>query len=504
MNINIRRKKITIILAALILLIAVVHLIVFIFLNVSGKGLLKNYIKTNFNAEAEISSVSFRFPFTVVIKGFKCSDVEFTKADISLGLFNPFSHSISLRRVYINDLNFKVKIEKDKVTLAPFFVKKTTQPEQATIPAEEAKTTELSQGFKQKAIYINIGKLLISNASAQILDLTKDKPVTFNLKNINIMLKRFAYPKFPKFYVEINASLEKEGIKTDNIITIKGWADYSHRNMDMKFNINNADYIMFSDYYPPFWKPDNLGLKEAKLSLDSKINSLNNDLVIEAILALDKIEFKEEMQNDSRVNSLKTMLAFFKGEDGKATLPIKLRTKMDSFQIDFASLQSEFKGKMKLDIGTIVINILDKAKGKITETSKDVKEATIDKAVDKTKEAAGTVKGTTVDTIKGVIGIVSGVINGKKEEKALEQPAQTTEQLTQQGQSSEPEAQVKTEENIPVPAPVAQLQPSTTVQEQNPDSGAQVNMQTQAPAQDVQANTENQNQVQPVQAQPAQ
>jgi len=513
MNINTRKKKITVILAALILLVAVVHLVVFIFLNINGKSMLRNYIKTNFAAEAEISSVSFRFPFTVVVKGFKCGDVEFSKANISLGIFNPFDHCISLSRVYVDDLHFKITIEKDKVALTPFFVRKTTPEENLPAQVEEAKATEAPQESKKKAVSVKIGKLLVNNASAQILDLTKDNSVTFNLTNVDMLLKHFIYPGLPKFYVEGNASLEKGEIKSENVITVKGWVDYSHKNMDIKFNINNADYIMFSEYYPPFWKPDNLGLKDAKFSLDSKINSVNNDLVIEAILALEKIEFLEEKQNDSRVNSLKTMLAFFNGDEGRPVLPIKLRTKMDSFHLDFASLQSEFKGKMKLDIGTIVINILDKAKATITETTKEVKGVTIDKAVDTTKGAASTVKGTTVDTIKGVVGIMSGVINANKEEKPLDQPAKT-EQPIEQGQSGESQVQEKTEENIPVPASETQSQP-TTVPEQNAGSGAQSNTQTQSvteatsanvpsqvSTQDTQANIENQNQ--PVQSQAVQ
>ncbi|MCK9574086.1 MAG: DUF748 domain-containing protein [Candidatus Omnitrophica bacterium] len=501
MKINIRKKKITVILAALILLIAIVHLVVFIFLNINGKNMLRNYIKTNFAAEADISSVSFRFPFTVVVKGFKCGDAEFSKANISLGIFNPFNRCISLSRVYVNDLHFKITIEKDKVALTPFFVKKTTQEENLPVQAEEAKATEVSQESKKKSFSVKIGKLLVNNASAQILDLTKDNPVIFNLTNVDILLKHFIYPGLPKFYVEGNASLEKGEIKSDNVITVKGWVDYNHRNMDIKFNINNADYIMFSEYYPPFWKPDNLGLKDAKLSLDSKINSLNNDLVIEAVLALEKIEFSEEKQNDSRVNSFKTMLAFFKGDEGKPVLPIKLRTKMDSFHLDFASLQSEFKGKMKLDIGSIVINILDKAKAKITETTKDVKGVTIDKAVDTTKDAAGTVKGTTVDTIKGVVGIMSGIISGNKEEKPLDQPDQTTEPTAQQEQSGTPQAQAGAG-GVPVAAPGTQSQLPAVIPEQNAGSGTQVDTQTQA--QDVQANSENQVQTESLQVQPAQ
>jgi len=240
---------------------------------------------------------------------------------------------------------------------------------------------------------------------------------------------------------------------------------------------------MFSDYYPPFWKPDNLGIKDAKLSLDSKINSLNNDLVIEAVLMLDKLEFKEEMQNDSRVNSLKTMIAFFKGEQDKPALPIKLRTKMDSFHIDLASLQSEFKGKMRLDIGTIVINILDKAKDKITETTKDVKAATIDKAVDKT-----------ADTVKGVTGAIGSAINGNKQETDASQPEQAVSQSAPVNQPTQPE-EANTKAPVPEENTTAQSQQTQTDnQEKNTTSDTQPNVSIQTSTPDTQATSEGQTQ----------
>jgi len=481
MNTLVRKKRITLILAAIILVIALLHLVLFIFLNINGKNILKDYIRKNFSAEAEIRSVSFRFPFTVVVKGFKSDDVEFNKADISLGLFNPFNRSVNLSKVYIDRLNFKVKIEKDKFAISPFISRQTAEPKDTQAPVVTAEA--VPQKIKPKTFSVKIGKLLVNNASAQVLDLTKDTQVTFNLRNINIILKHFVYPGLPKFYLEANASLDKGEIKSDNLIAIKGWADYSRKNMDVKFNINNADYIMFSDYYPPFWKPDNLGIKDAKLSLDSKINSLNNDLVIEAVLMLDKLEFKEEMQNDSRVNSLKTMIAFFKGEQDKPALPIKLRTKMDSFHIDLASLQSEFKGKMRLDIGTIVINILDKAKDKITETTKDVKAATIDKAVDKTS-----------DTVKGVTGAIGSAINGNKQETDASQPEQAVSQSAPVNQPTQPE-EANTKAPVPEENTTAQSQQTQTDnQEKNTTSDTQPNVSIQTSTPDTQATSEGQTQ----------
>lgn len=451
-----KHKKILTIVALIILVIAMIHLIVFIFLNVSGKALLKSYIKKNFSTEAEISSVSFRFPFTVVVKGFKCNDVEFSRADVSLGIFNPFSSHISLSRVYIDNLNLRLKIEKDKVSIAPVFGKKTVsaklQVKESEAVAEKINTSGQSLQVKPKPICVTIGKLFVNNASVQISDLTKENPVVFDLKKINIILKHFIYPQLPKFYVEMNASLEKGDIRSDNLIKIKGWVDYAHRNMDLQFNINNIDYIMFSEYYPPFWKPDNLGVEEAKLSLNTNTSSHNNDLTIEAVLLLDNIKFSENTQNSSNVNTLKTMIAIFKGDNDKPTLPIKLKTKMDSFDIDFASLQSEFQGKLKLNIGAIVMNIIGKTKKGVAETTDKAKDVTVDKAV---------------DTIKGVVDDISNIVKKpeiQQQEETIKQSQEESEQNNVQADNASENSHTNVQSDVSAQNPVVDTESSNTLQ----------------------------------------
>jgi len=152
MNTLVRKKRITLILAAIILVIALLHLVLFIFLNINGKNILKDYIRKNFSAEAEIRSVSFRFPFTVVVKGFKSDDVEFNKADISLGLFNPFNRSVNLSKVYIDRLNFKVKIEKDKFAISPFISRQTAEPKDTQAPVVTAEA--VPQKIKPKTFSV--------------------------------------------------------------------------------------------------------------------------------------------------------------------------------------------------------------------------------------------------------------------------------------------------------------------------------------------------------------
>jgi hypothetical protein len=189
--------------------------------------------------------------------------------------------------------------------------------------------------------------------------------------------------------------LLKKDIEIANFINGDGWIDYFNKNMDVKLNVNNVDYFVFSEYYPPFWQPDNLGIKEAKLSLRVNANSKNNDLVLEGVLSLDKIDFMEAAEDNSKKQILKTVIALFKGDKEKAALPVRLKTKMDAINLDFSSLASSVKDKVKLSPALIVGGALGKTKDVVTQGVKDVKEITVDNAI-------GTIKGV-VETIKGVV-----------------------------------------------------------------------------------------------------
>ncbi len=437
-----RIKKLAVILMWLGIIVATIHIVLFAFLNVNGKNMVVKYIKTTFSADADLDSVSFTFPFTVVIRDFKCKDLSFSRADISLLWFNPFNSHLFLNWVYLDDLKLKVDIKKDKVSVDPVFVKEIKIIQNGGEQPEQNQTKGVKN--KPKNINITIRKLAVRNAAIGIVDSTRETPVTFILDKVNLQLGHFSYPKLGKFYINMDASLKKQDITADNLITMKGWVDYAHKNMSLKFKLNRADYVLFSEYYPPFWKPDNLGIKDAKLSLDTTMNSLNNDLIIEAVLVLDSIEFMENPPDPSRVNTIKTMIALFKGDNEKPTLPVKIKTKMDSFNIDLSSLKSQFQGKMKFDVGSIVFSILDKAKSKVTGTTTG--------AVDKTKEAVGAVKDVTVnktvDTIKGVVGTIEDVVKSYKKKKKAES---TEEAENAQQAAPGQEAKQAPNENVKMP-----------------------------------------------------
>ena len=53
-----------------------------------------------------------------------------------------------------------------------------------------------------------------------------------------------------------------------DVLWIAGWFDWPKKNMNVSAQLNEIDYFVFTDYYPPFWKPKSLELKEFYLSVD--------------------------------------------------------------------------------------------------------------------------------------------------------------------------------------------------------------------------------------------
>ena len=128
---------------------------------------------------------------------------------------------------------------------------------------------------------------------------------------------------------------------------------------------SNIDYFIFKDYYPPFWKPQNLGLKVARVSLNSHLLSKNDDLLVDYYIMFNKVIFNDNPDEASKIKSLKTILAFF-NKNGIPTIHIKMHTKMSKPQFNISSIGKDMLGQLK-DLNTsslvdIISSFADKTK----------------------------------------------------------------------------------------------------------------------------------------------
>ena len=408
-------KKVSIVVGVIIVSIIMLHVALFAFVNAKGKNLITGGLKDNFGLEAAMESLSLKFPFNVEIRNFKCEALSFKKANISLGFLNPFTRCLNLNKVYLDGLNLKMIKDKEGFYLnLSFSEKKSKAKEKKALSlnnsgsGRESKKKKKSTAAKdaepklrKKKLSFAIGNFYLKNSRVDITYLSKKCPLSIIFDDITLKVKKFSYPKLSKFYVDLDTVLfsSSQENETTNTLTVKGWVDYANKHMDIVIDIDSLDYFVFSSHYPPFWQPRNLRLKEAVFSFESKLNSKDNNLIIDSLLTVEKINFIEEdseEEESSKVKTLKTIISYFKGDKDKPALHFKLVTKMDSPKLDFSSLKESLKEVVQIGPITVIEGAVDEVKKKLEGTG----DATV---------------GSVIETLKGAAETFKGIFKGQKE-----------------------------------------------------------------------------------------
>jgi len=410
-------KKILITLVSIAVIIVLLHLILFVFINLKGRDIIVAKFQEKFGQEVELDSLTLSFPFAIEITNFKSGDISVRRARASLGLSNPFRNLV-ISNLSLEDLALNITMDRKGIRSQPVFSKpwrrrrqvKPEQPDQGfSLPGQssefqpretESKKIE-GEGPLAKKFPLAIKNIYITGGKIQFKDELRKQPIVITIININAHLKNFSYPKLKKFYLDINGSLKTEEAVSKKNIDLKGWLDYSKKDMDVTLALAEIKYRAFADYYPPNWKPDKLGIKEALLSLDSSLISENNELAINNVLALDSIEYlelKEGEEESSRRKTLKTILALLKGNNDKPSFNFIIKTKMDSPRIDSASIKKSFKETLPFAPAMILQSVVGEFKEGVEEKLKDTKELTVDETVEILKETGEEI----VDTLKSI------------------------------------------------------------------------------------------------------
>lgn len=405
-------KKVSVIVGIILIIVIILHVMLFVFVNTKGRDLIVGSLKDKLGLEATMDSLSLKFPFNVEVKNFKCEVLSFNKANISLGFFNPFTRNIGLSQIYLDGLDLRVTKDKEGVSLGLpsedrfkgkekiVLSQNNLSSDSANIKIEQEKkeapiaTEEEQPESGKKNFSFTIGNLYIKNSRVEINYPLEKRPLNVVLNDFTLRLKGFTYPKVSRFYMKLDTVLVSpfaESQKT-NVLGIEGWVDSNNKNMDLDLSIEDFDYIAFGKAYPPFWRPNNLRLKEAALSFKSNFKSKDNNLSIDNLLTIETVEFleEEEGQGESfQAKILKTAIAFLKGDKEKPTLRFKLMTNMDSPKLDLTSL----KKSLIEAAGIGPLTIIEGAIGEVTERFKGAGDATIGSVIETLKGATETIEG---------------------------------------------------------------------------------------------------------------
>jgi len=382
-------KRILITISAIIIIVIILHIALFTFINMKGRDLIIGSLKDNFGLEATIDSLSLKFPFNLEVNNFKCEALSFKKGNVSLGFLNPFTRNIGLSKIYLDGLGLKVVKDNDQISVSQFSKDGLKDKEKVVLyqnnpdlnesnPETKSGVKEEKTKSKDKNFFITIGNLYLKNSRIEVSYLIKNRPFNIIFSDLSLRVKGFTYPNLSRFYVNLDTALSSFSQESEKIckLGVMGWVDYNNKNMDVDIDINDFDYFTFSKFYPPFWRPNNLRLKEAILSFKSNLKSEENELAIDNLLTIEGVKFiEEESEVESfQAKTLKTVISFLKGNKDKPTLHFKLITSMDSPKLDFSLL----KNKLMEATGIRPLVAIEEAADKIKEKIKDLENITGD------------------------------------------------------------------------------------------------------------------------------
>jgi len=407
-------KRISIIVGIILVVVIALHIALFAFINAKGRDFIVGGLKDSLGIEATMGSLSLKFPFNVEIKDFECETLSFKSGNISLGFFNPFIYRLSLNTVYLDGLNLKVAKNRGGIALSlPSSEDKSKAKEKIVLPQGDPGSSKPNSSLKpekeeskpkKKKFSFAIGNLYLKNSRIEVNYPVEKRLLNIIFSDLSLRIKGFTYPKLSRFYVKLDTVLvspSQESQRT-NALGIEGWVDYNNRNMDVDINIDDFDYIAFGKSYPPFWRPNNLRLKEAILSFESNLKSKDNNLTIDNLLTIEEVEFIEEEEGESfQAKTLKTAFSFLKSDKEKPTLHFKLITNMDSFKLDISSLKKSIMEAA--GIGPLII--IEGAVDKLKEKAEDSGDATI---------------GSVIETLKGVAGTIGEILKIESKEQPQE------------------------------------------------------------------------------------
>ena len=387
--------------AVLILLIVlvVVHIGLYVFVNIKGNDIVATAIEKEFGAKATIGGLSLKFPFTVEITDFSCGDVSFKKARARLSFVTmPFHFRVTFRNVSLDELHLTVVKNNEGIIIQPFLK---PEPQQISSAKPQVQAPPDAKKRSSTVVPFYIRSIHVSKSVIEFIDETKNPSVRTAAEDIDMRVKNILFPELPKAALEVVSSLRSDTGSAKDSLLIKGWIDYRRKSMDMSVRLTFVNYALFSPYYPHSWKPDVMRIKEAFLTLESTIASESNDVTIDTTLTVDKVEFIEDGEESARRDMARTVIALLKGEKDKAALQFIIKTKMDNPILDFASLKESFKSSVSF--GPMIITGF---MGKTKET--------VSGGVDGVTDVTTAPLDITVDTIKNIVDGMKEVFKPEK------------------------------------------------------------------------------------------
>jgi hypothetical protein len=384
-----RKRVFFIILVSLVALLIIGYISLYLFINEKGKDLLEGKLRAN-GIDARIYEVNFTFPFRVSIVDLETPKFSFLKANGKISGFSPFEGLI-FSELYIKGLRLNIDRQENNISNT------------STIAANKNQEQSSSRFGSPFVFGLKAEKIILDYANVLIVDKSIDPPLTLEVSDIYAIIRNFRYPLEGKVIIsKFESDIVFNGNKMNDVLEVSGWVDWPGKNMNVLAKFKELNYAAFSDYYPTNWKPKNMDLEHAYLSLNALLDAQKDRLTVNTYVILNDIKFKDNPQNQSRVKTLKTIIALLE-RNGVVYLDFDYVTKMSAPRFGRQQFKQIIQGELKRIGGVWAVNILNQLIGRADETIRD---ETIRDSVDN-------IKGLTLEpVIKGIEGFGNQLLDG--------------------------------------------------------------------------------------------
>lgn len=377
--------------------LAIAYVFLAVFVSIKGRDLLKDTLQ-DFGKEVDVKNVSFLFPLGISIDNLSIGDSEFDEINLSLSLSKILTGSVGFNTVEIQNSTIYI-LKHDQGLDTPFpliqlqassqYAPQEPAPKE-TSPQEplEAKKPEVTQ--KKKSANFFIKRLKLKNLRINFNDESGDRGFQGSLYALDADIFNLGYPLRHRTVLRITSAIKIDNVLIEDSVKIKGFIDFRRKSMDAALDIKKIPYNSFSPYYPPFWKPANLGIQKANFSLHADFKAKNNDLTIKGNVALTDYEFKEAEEGKTETTIAKTLFELLKSDRGYPQFDFEIKTKFDKPRFDFSMITAQARSKMKgiaITVGKEVVKDIIGAPVESVKKAVDTSRGAAEKAIDVTGQA---------------------------------------------------------------------------------------------------------------------
>jgi len=374
-----------------ILLVTVPYILTYFYVNEKGNDILKEFLKENYNVDIEIGSLSFGFPLKVSLSDVVYKNISSPDVVVEFGGFDFSSNEFIVSRIYTK--NLRINIDKneskgmepqdDGLALekeSPDGIRGDTAIEEDEVDIGTGQVNKIKDNLE---ISIKIKELVVDDGMIVFSDKNKEPSLRLAAEDIKAVFREITFPEVGKVQLDLTSSIRLNKKKIKDSLIISGWINWPKKDLDIYVKAERIDYFVFEDYLFGVWRPEELEVEEGVFSAGSHLVATNDELNMDYFVVIDKVAFKSNPDNESKMKSLKTVFAYYT-RDGVTSVHFKHKTKLS---------------KPKFTLDDLGSNILLDVRSSDSFTTMDSINRLVGRGQEAVEEGVGGIKGITIDPV---------------------------------------------------------------------------------------------------------